>query len=190
MSGWAAAAQVGGDVLSSGLNYAFGQAASRRAYDRSIKYLEESPSAQVAGLRKAGLNPILAAGNLGSGQAGGNFPSNVSSDIGGAVASSRQLSQQRDLIDSQISKQTAEARESASRQWLNEATLHNLIPAQAASAQAAAFRDHSQGVSNQATALGIQLDNVGRANTAKFEENMGGASQAARFGFEAIKALK
>lgn len=167
MSGWAAAAQaiseIGGAVIQDQMN----QQSAQRAYDRSLSYLRNAPTHQMEGYRRAGLNPILAVDKMSGISPGGNFASNPSLNLGGAISTAmqakiqrEQLAQQADLVRSQSANQTAQAdnqlaqsREAASRQWLNEMTLHNLLPAQAHSAEASATRDHSQALLNQATAL-------------------------------------
>lgn len=174
MSGWAAlaggAAQIGGALIQDQIS----QASARRAYKRSLDYLRESPSHQMEGYRRAGLNPLLAIEGFGSGSPGGNFGSSPNVDLGGAVSSAMQnriqrdqLNQQKDLVRAQADNQYAQASEAESRQWLNEFTMHNLLPLQASSAAASARRDNSQALLNQANALysaasakGAEIQNI------------------------------
>lgn len=65
-----------GEAISSGIDAGFSALAARRAYRRQKKLFKfqnlKGPSFKVEGLRRAGLNPILAAG---TGVTGGNVPS-------------------------------------------------------------------------------------------------------------------
>lgn len=71
MASWSGFGFSGWDPISSFGEYSLADYFNRRSmaqqYKYAIKGMKEAPSARVAGLRAAGLNPILAAGSAGAG---------------------------------------------------------------------------------------------------------------------------
>lgn len=91
-SGFGAQAAGGGLSTGSALSrmgagYFAGQMASSRAHDRAKNMMTRGPTYRMIGLRKAGLNPIAAAGGaLGVGGSGGGFASSPVVVPGGGSA--------------------------------------------------------------------------------------------------------
>ena len=120
MSGWAAAAQIAGDVGSSLLNAYY----SNKAWKRQKEVAQNAHQWEVADLKKAGLNPILSAtGGSGASAGSAPVPSNVGIDLGEAYKSmaandlvkeqSKTQREQQDALRAQGSNQRAQA-------WLND----------------------------------------------------------------------
>lgn len=66
MSGWAAAASAGAGALGQLQSFGLNKMAASQSWDRQKNLMTRGPTYVMSGLRKAGLNPILAAGNLGT----------------------------------------------------------------------------------------------------------------------------
>lgn len=125
MASWSAFSFGGWDPLASIGEYKLAQHYNRNAmadqYAFAIKGMKEAPSARVEGLRAAGLNPILAAGNLGSGgvdvnsnlQLQNNQASGGSMDDWLAIRyGKKQRQAEIDLLKSQERRQDADAKAS------------------------------------------------------------------------------
>lgn len=101
MSGWAAAAKVGGDIL----NSALGLYSSSKAWRRQREAAQNAHQWEVADLRKAGLNPILSAtGGSGASAGSASVPAGLGVDVGGALSTAQNIENAKhtnDLIDSQ-----------------------------------------------------------------------------------------
>ncbi|CRH64987.1 Uncharacterised protein [Chlamydia trachomatis] len=105
MSGWAAAAKVGGDIL----NSALGLYSSSKAWRRQREAAQNAHQWEVADLRKAGLNPILSAtGGSGASAGSASVPAGLGVDVGGALSTAQNIENAKhtnDLIDSQKATQ-------------------------------------------------------------------------------------
>lgn len=102
--------QSGSDVGSAFLGNYFNRKASKRQYKYWRWSVLEGPSLQVAGLRKAGLNPILAAGgSSASSMSPGLSAQNVhASNMANTMSSAATLSlarKQAQLLDAQTDKE-------------------------------------------------------------------------------------
>lgn len=139
MSGWAAAAKVGGDIL----NSAFGLYASSKAWRRQREAAQNAHQWEVEDLRKAGLNPILSAHGSGASAGAASVPAGLGVDVGGAISTSQNvenakhqnqlIDQQRALVDEQKAtektKQRANLEQGALFSSLASAKeLENFIP--------------------------------------------------------------
>lgn len=100
-------------ILSGAINYGYGQAAESQAWKRQKKMWRKGPSYIVEGLRRAGINPLLAFGKgapgVGSAQMG---PVGPGTDLPGAIlkaAQAKQAKAQLDLTDAQTDLVTAQA---------------------------------------------------------------------------------
>lgn len=124
--GWAAAAQVAGELLDSGLSIYN----ARQAWLRQKEAMQNAHQWEVADLRKAGLNPILSAtGGSGASTGGLNSPmptSNFSGGIGNAFQAMKlgnELDQQKASIEL-TRQQTATARAQADYAYSNARLLN------------------------------------------------------------------
>ena len=118
-AGWGIAAQeawnTGKEVGMAYLNDMFSARQLRRGYKMAKKMAIKGPSYQVQGLRRAGLNPILAAGGM---KMGGSQPIPIHSARAGSVSgratpamdvmTARNLAAQNQLIRDQSFKTRAE----------------------------------------------------------------------------------
>lgn len=108
-----------GDLVGAGTSFGLGQMAVGQQWDKWKDSQTRGPQYRMIGLRKAGLNPILAArGGLGGAGGGGFSPSAVASGGGGlplgsnALRASKEialLSKQGKLLDAQTNAQNQNA---------------------------------------------------------------------------------
>lgn len=104
MSGWAAAAKVGGDIL----NSALGLYSSSKAWRRQREAAQNAHQWEVEDLRKAGLNPILSAHGSGASAGAASVPAGLGVDVSGALSTAQNIENAKhtnDLIDSQKATQ-------------------------------------------------------------------------------------
>lgn len=94
MSGWAAAAQVAGSLIDTGLQ----MYSAREAWKKQKEAIQNAHQWEVADLRKAGLNPILSA--TGGGSPGVNMPMPQTS-VGKGVSSALQALTIENTLDQQ-----------------------------------------------------------------------------------------
>lgn len=141
MSGWAAAAKVGGDIL----NSALGLYSSSKAWRRQREAAQNAHQWEVADLRKAGLNPILSAtGGSGASAGSASVPAGLGVDVAGAISTAQNVEnskyqnevrkQQQRLLNEQIrtemTKQSMNLEQGALYTSLSAAkSMENYVPA-------------------------------------------------------------
>lgn len=141
MSGWAAAAKVGGDIL----NSALGLYSSSKAWRRQREAAQNAHQWEVEDLRKAGLNPILSAtGGSGASAGSASVPAGLGVDVGGAISTAQNVEnskyqnevrkQQQRLLNEQIrtemTKQSMNLEQGALYTSLSAAkSMENYVPA-------------------------------------------------------------
>lgn len=141
MSGWAAAAKVGGDIL----NSALGLYSSSKAWRRQREAAQNAHQWEVADLRKAGLNPILSAtGGSGASVGSASVPAGLGVDVAGAISTAQNVEnsehqnevrkQQQRLLNEQIrtemTKQSMNLEQGALYTSLSAAkSMENYVPA-------------------------------------------------------------
>lgn len=141
MSGWAAAAKVGGDIL----NSALGLYSSSKAWRRQREAAQNAHQWEVADLRKAGLNPILSAtGGSGASVGSASVPAGLGVDVAGAISTAQNVEnskyqnevreQQQKLLNEQIrtemTKQSMNLEQGALYTSLSAAkSMENYVPA-------------------------------------------------------------
>lgn len=133
MGGWAALAQIGGGMISKGLDFGLGLAASKMQAKTQRQLRREEYQDQVHSMKQAGLNPMLAAGIA---------PGHSSAqpiDTGDSLASSVEKtghainrSRENALIDAQVTTAKAQARKSEAEADLAQ----DLLGAQRANVEA------------------------------------------------------
>lgn len=196
--GWASALAAGADIGKDFAFAAYGDYRARKAASAQRAWLEKMDNSkhqrEVKDLRAAGLNPILSAtagGSLGVPNAQmarvPDYDSNASALH--SYISLKQLKMQEAQNESQVelnkelaNKSAAEAGTALQAGWLY-GMQRNVAAASAANIE-------SQTRYNSALTEAIRLDNVGKANTAKFEKDTEDWNRAAKFGFEFFKTLK
>lgn len=129
-----------GGLVSTGLNSALGYASQKSQYRFSKKERLQGPSWDVQGLRKAGLNPILAAGARG-GSSSGVAPFSAA-DLAGASKSSSEsnlATANKELVRNQIRITSAKAdrEEMINNEWKSNIGKDFYVPLAASSAAGA-----------------------------------------------------
>lgn len=92
---------IGGLLGSLGLDYAWSSLSAKKSYKRQRKLMEDAPTLMMTGLKRAGLNPILAAGGIGGTgvqHAPTAAPVDASSRVLGAASSAREASLMRSAL--------------------------------------------------------------------------------------------
>lgn len=107
-----AAGSAGGGMLGSLVSHGLNQIAASTSWDRQKNLMTRGPGYAMTGLRKAGLNPILAAGNLGT---SARAPQAAPAHAGKADVLTKKKS---DLLASQTRAQGAQEAKLTQEAWL------------------------------------------------------------------------
>ena len=95
---------AGASLLGTGISHVLNQRAAKKSYERALFMSNTAHQREVADLRAAGLNPVLAA--QGSGASTVSTPAlATSSDLGSAVGSALERKQVREQAAAQLSEQ-------------------------------------------------------------------------------------
>lgn len=190
-----AAGAVGGNLLGSASQSAMGYYMSKKMakynYTLQKRGYKEFPSAQVEGLRAAGINPMVAYGSIGGATAhSGNYQTAPGSDLGSSALSdyreNKKVNPQLENInaDTQMKKDQGEAATAQAGAAMMNAKA-NLISSQANAARANAetkqIETRTPGENAWGTADRI-IGNAGSAGAA-----LGGSALAAKGVYDIVK---
>lgn len=114
----AAAASAAGGASGGLISYGLNKLAATTSWDRQKNLLTRGPTYQMSGLRKAGLNPILAAGSSGI---GARAPQAASASMG--MKMDPLTKAQHDLLRAQTSAQGAMQQKLAQEGWLAQVQM-------------------------------------------------------------------
>lgn len=114
---WGAIAQGATDVASSALGAIFAQKSAKKQYSRAVSAYQQRYQWTMADMRKAGLNPILAAGQGAGSAPSASMPaaSGKTSDYAGSISKSSRLKSEVALLNAQQDNVAASTAETAAR---------------------------------------------------------------------------
>lgn len=198
-AGIGAAGNLLGSASQSALGYAFSKRMAKYNYDLQKKGYQEFPTAQVEGLRAAGINPMVAYGGIAGAQAHAqNYQAAPGSDLGSSAVGNYRENKKLDPTVENIQADTkakyaqaeaAEAQAGAASNQGKASLLNSMTNARKVNAEVKLIEQQRQkletntpGQSTWGTVDRV-LDNTGSAGTA-----LGGSAIAAKGVYDMVKS--